>query len=51
MRDFEMPIYNFLQNDMVDLGSESYPVFFDYNTDGLLDIICGNYGYFDQGNY
>ena len=51
MPDFDMPIYNFLQSEMLDLGSESYPVFFDYNTDGLIDIICGNFGYFDQGNY
>ena len=36
---------------MLDFGSERYTVFFDYNTDGLIDIICGNFGYFDQGNY
>ncbi len=51
MPEFEMPQYNFLQSDMLDFGSESYPVFFDYNTDGLIDIVCGNFGYFDQGNY
>ena len=40
---------NFLQNDMIDLGSGSYPTFFDYNNDGLLDIVVGNYGYHQSG--
>jgi len=40
---------NFLQNDMIDLGSGSYPTFFDHNNDGLLDIIVGNYGYHQSG--
>ena len=40
---------NFLQNDMIDLGSGSYPTFFDHNNDGLLDIVVGNYGYHQSG--
>ncbi|MEZ4825732.1 MAG: VCBS repeat-containing protein, partial [Bacteroidia bacterium] len=40
--------YTFEQNDflsetMVDAGSVSYPVFFDYNSDGLYDLVIGNY--------
>lgn len=40
--------YSFQQNDflsetMVDVGSVSYPVWFDYNADGLQDLIIGNY--------
>ncbi len=44
---------NFLQETMIDLGSGCNPVFFDYNADGLLDIIAGNYGYFNpvSGRY
>jgi hypothetical protein len=32
---------------MLDLGSGAYPVFFDYNGDGLMDLLVGNYGYQD----
>ena len=35
-----------LNNSMVDVGSESHPVFFDYNGDGLMDIVIGRYGQF-----
>ncbi|MCI5057349.1 MAG: T9SS type A sorting domain-containing protein [Flavobacteriales bacterium] len=46
--------FNFIQNDflqeeMIDLGSGARPVFFDFNADGKLDIIAGNDGYY-QGN-
>jgi hypothetical protein len=30
----------------VDVGSESHPVFFDYNGDGLMDIVVGEFGQF-----
>lgn len=33
----------FLQKDMIDLGSRAYPTVFDYNNDGLLDLLVGNY--------
>ena len=34
----------FLQNDMIDVGQSSYPILYDYNKDGLLDLIVGNDG-------
>ena len=37
---------DFLQNEMVDVGEFSYPVFFDENGDGLLDLIISNFKYF-----
>ena len=40
---------NFLQQEMIDLGAGSYPVFFDHNSDGLEDLIVGNYGYHQMG--
>ncbi len=51
-----MPVFNFVkkdffQGDMIDLGSGSYPVVYDYNNDGLQDIIIGNYGYLDSSYY
>lgn len=39
---------DFLQHDMIDLGLGAYPLFFDYNGDGLQDVIVGNYGYLDS---
>lgn len=37
---------NFLIEDMLDLGSGAYPVFVDYNADGLKDLVVGNYSYY-----
>ena len=39
---------NLLQDQMIDLGEGAYPVFFDYNHDGLLDLFVGNYGYYNS---
>ena len=33
----------FLVNTLLDFGTDSKGVFFDYNGDGLMDIIAGNY--------
>lgn len=33
-------------NSIVDVGTESHPVFFDYNNDGLMDIVIGRFGQF-----
>jgi hypothetical protein len=35
-------------NSIVDVGSESHPVFFDYNADSLMDIVIGEYGRFSS---
>ena len=42
------PIFNyaqndFLQDDEVDVGEGAYPVFFDYDADGLTDLLIGNF--------
>lgn len=37
---------SFLTHHSLDFGTDSKPVLFDFNNDGLLDIIVGNYGYF-----
>lgn len=50
------PVYSFvkkdfLQDQMLDFGSGAYPVVFDFNADGLMDILVGNYGYYDSSVY
>jgi hypothetical protein len=38
----------FLSDQMIDVGSGANPVFFDYNSDGLADLLVGNYGYYSS---
>ncbi|MCD4679283.1 MAG: T9SS type A sorting domain-containing protein [Bacteroidales bacterium] len=42
---------DFLQGEMIDVGAGAYPVLFDYDCDGLQDIVLGNYGYLDSAYY
>jgi hypothetical protein len=49
--DFELIKTNFLQDQMLDFGAGAYPAFFDYNNDGLMDIMVGNFGYLDSTYY
>lgn len=43
--DFEFQKDNFLMGEMIDVGESAKPVFFDYNGDGLKDLIIANRGY------
>ncbi|MBC8046858.1 MAG: T9SS type A sorting domain-containing protein, partial [Fimbriimonadaceae bacterium] len=38
-------------SDMVDVGEGSRAVFFDHNADGLMDIVIGNNGYYNDGDF
>ena len=40
---------NVLLDEMIEVGSGAHPVFFDYNNDGLMDLIVANYGYYITG--
>jgi len=42
---------SFLVHHALDFGSNSRPLFYDYNGDGLLDLIVGNLGYFNNTPY
>jgi len=51
----DFPIFNyqqndFLQEDMIDFGSGSYPVFFDHNGDGLKDLLISIQGKYDSNS-
>jgi hypothetical protein len=37
----------FLVSDAIDVGSNSYPFFYDYNRDGKPDLFVGNRGYYE----
>jgi hypothetical protein len=39
---------DFLNRDFIDFGLRSAPAFFDYNQDGLIDLLVGNEGYIDS---
>lgn len=43
---YEFVSDTFLVSEMLDFGTDSKPTLFDYNSDGLLDLVVGNYGYF-----
>jgi hypothetical protein len=43
---YEMVEDSFLVHNMLDFGTESKGLFYDFDGDGLKDIIVGNYGYF-----
>jgi len=50
--EFEFVKSNFLFDEMIDVGERSYPMFFDENSDGLMDVVIGNFGYFQEaGSY
>ncbi len=45
-----LPVFQYKQNDfltrdMLDLGENTNPAFFDYNNDGLTDLVVGYEGY------
>ena len=46
--NFNLETNSFLQEGMIEVGEGAHPVFFDYNADGLMDIIIGNYGEYDS---
>lgn len=45
--NFSLQTVGFLQDDMIEGGSESYPIYFDHNGDGLKDLIVAISDRFD----
>ena len=49
--EFTFQTDHFFQNEMIDVGTNAYPVVTDVNGDDLPDLIIGNYGYYDSSYY
>ena len=49
--DFVYQQNNLLQDNMIELGEGAYPVFFDYDNDGLKDLFITNYGNFAASGF
>lgn len=47
---FEFQKTNFLQDQMIDVGEASIPVFVDINQDGKMDVVVSNYGYYSSSH-
>ncbi|MBK7408429.1 MAG: T9SS type A sorting domain-containing protein [Saprospirales bacterium] len=45
---FELVQKNALVDEMLDFGAGSHPAFVDINADGLMDILVGTDGYYDE---
>lgn len=48
---FEFQTNRFFRSEMMDFGSSSHPVLYDFNVDGLPDLFIGNEGYYDSSYY
>jgi len=48
---FELQTERLFQEEMLDFGSNAYPLLYDFNLDGLMDLFVGNYGYYDSSYY
>lgn len=45
---FERVQRDLFQDQMIDVGEGAFPVFFDHDRDGLMDLIVANHGYHGQ---
>lgn len=47
-QQFEYVSDLFMVDNMIDVSRLANPAFFDYNNDGLLDLVIANFGYMDE---
>ncbi|MEI7981182.1 MAG: T9SS type A sorting domain-containing protein [Bacteroidota bacterium] len=52
----EQPVFQFqtdrlFRSEMMDFGSSSFPVLYDFDGDGLTDLFVGNFGFYDSSYY
>ncbi|MCK9421265.1 MAG: T9SS type A sorting domain-containing protein [Bacteroidales bacterium] len=48
---FQFQTDRLFRNEMMDFGSNSFPVLYDFDGDGLTDLFVGNYGFYDSSYY
>lgn len=48
--NFQFVKNNFLQDEMIEVGQNAFPVIIDYNSDGKKDLLIGTYGYYNISN-
>jgi len=48
---FEYRTNRFFRSEMMDFGTSSHPVLYDFDGDGLEDLFVGNEGYYDSSYY
>jgi len=46
--NFQFISDRFFVSEMISVGSNSFPVIYDVNGDGLPDLLIGNFGYYDS---
>lgn len=47
--NFQFVQNNFLQDEMIEVGQNAFPVSIDYDSDGKKDLLVGTYGYYQNG--
>jgi hypothetical protein len=47
--NFQFVKKNLFQDEMIEVGQNSFPVIFDYDADGKKDLLIGNWGYYNNG--
>jgi hypothetical protein len=45
---FQFVKMNLLQDEMIEVGQNSYPALIDYDGDGLKDLLIGTFGYYEN---
>jgi hypothetical protein len=48
---YQLQSKDFMQHEMLDFGEGAWPVLFDADSDGLLDLLVSNFGYYDNATY
>ncbi|MDD3876294.1 MAG: T9SS type A sorting domain-containing protein [Bacteroidales bacterium] len=49
--DFKLQTQSLFQEDMIETGTGAYPVLFDIDNDGMMDLFVSNFGFHDSSYY